>query len=92
MSSICWVVDPSKVIKRFKYCFGPQPLAFVLNWSSIFQSRVKIVLAVKCWMENADMANVITPFLPPGFSRMSAHKTRQPEPSRPDPTRDCHIK
>jgi hypothetical protein len=46
-----------KVIKRFKYCFGPQPLAFVLNWSSIFQSRVKIVLAVKCWMENADMAN-----------------------------------
>uniref|UniRef100_A0A2N9EI76 Uncharacterized protein n=1 Tax=Fagus sylvatica TaxID=28930 RepID=A0A2N9EI76_FAGSY len=30
---------------------------------------------------------VITPFLPPGFSRVSARKTRQPEPSRSDPTR-----
>jgi hypothetical protein len=35
---------------------------------------------------------VITPFLPPGFSRVSARKTRQPEPSRPDPTRALHIK
>uniref|UniRef100_A0A2N9HCA1 Uncharacterized protein n=1 Tax=Fagus sylvatica TaxID=28930 RepID=A0A2N9HCA1_FAGSY len=30
---------------------------------------------------------VITPFLPTGFSRVSARKTRQPEPSRPDPTK-----
>ena len=35
---------------------------------------------------------VITPFLPPGFSRVSARKTRQPYPSRPDPTRARHIK
>uniref|UniRef100_A0A2N9FX97 Retrotransposon gag domain-containing protein n=1 Tax=Fagus sylvatica TaxID=28930 RepID=A0A2N9FX97_FAGSY len=35
---------------------------------------------------------VITPFLPPGFSRVSARKTRQPEPSRPDLTRARHIK
>uniref|UniRef100_A0A2N9HS98 Reverse transcriptase domain-containing protein n=1 Tax=Fagus sylvatica TaxID=28930 RepID=A0A2N9HS98_FAGSY len=28
---------------------------------------------------------VITPFLPTRFSRVSARKTRQPEPSRPDP-------
>jgi hypothetical protein len=35
---------------------------------------------------------VITPFLPMGFSRVSARKTRQPEPSRPDPTRVRHIK
>uniref|UniRef100_A0A2N9HB84 Uncharacterized protein n=1 Tax=Fagus sylvatica TaxID=28930 RepID=A0A2N9HB84_FAGSY len=34
----------------------------------------------------------ITPFLPPGFSRVSARKTRQPEPSRPDPTRAHHLK
>uniref|UniRef100_A0A2N9G098 Uncharacterized protein n=1 Tax=Fagus sylvatica TaxID=28930 RepID=A0A2N9G098_FAGSY len=35
---------------------------------------------------------VITPFLPPGFSRVSARKTRQPEPSRSDPTRALRIK
>uniref|UniRef100_A0A2N9I400 Aminotransferase-like plant mobile domain-containing protein n=1 Tax=Fagus sylvatica TaxID=28930 RepID=A0A2N9I400_FAGSY len=35
---------------------------------------------------------VITPFLPPGFSRVSARKTRQPEPSRPVPTRAHHLK
>jgi hypothetical protein len=35
---------------------------------------------------------VITPFLPPGFSRVSARKTRQPEPSRPIPTRAHHLK
>uniref|UniRef100_A0A2N9GP19 Uncharacterized protein n=1 Tax=Fagus sylvatica TaxID=28930 RepID=A0A2N9GP19_FAGSY len=35
---------------------------------------------------------VITPFLPPGFSRVSARKTRQPEPSRSDPTRARRIK
>jgi hypothetical protein len=35
---------------------------------------------------------VITPFLPTGFSRVSTRKTRQPEPSRPDPTRAHHIK
>ena len=35
---------------------------------------------------------VITPFLPPGFSRVLARKTRQPEPSWPDPTRARHIK
>jgi hypothetical protein len=57
MSSIRWVMNPSKVIKRFKYCFGPQPLAFVLNWSSTFKPRIKIVLAIKCWMKNADMTN-----------------------------------
>jgi hypothetical protein len=34
---------------------------------------------------------VITPFLPPGFSRVSARKTRQPEPSRPVPTRAHHL-
>jgi hypothetical protein len=39
-----------------------------------------------------DVATVITPFLPPRFSRVSARKTRQPEPSRPDPTRARHIK
>jgi hypothetical protein len=36
---------------------------------------------------NKEGATVITPFLPPGFSRISACKTRQPEPSRPDPTK-----
>jgi hypothetical protein len=35
---------------------------------------------------------VITPFLPTGFSRVSARKTRQPEPSRPVPTRAHHLK
>jgi hypothetical protein len=35
--------------------------------------------------------SVITPFLPPGFSRVSARKTRQPEPSRPVPTRADHL-
>jgi hypothetical protein len=35
---------------------------------------------------------VITPFLPPGFSRVSARKTRQPGPSRSDPTRARRIK
>jgi hypothetical protein len=35
---------------------------------------------------------VITPFLPPGFSRVSTCKTRQPEPSRPVPTRAHHLK
>jgi hypothetical protein len=37
------------------------------------------------------MDTVITPFLPPGFSRVSARKTRQPEPSRPVPTRAHHL-
>uniref|UniRef100_A0A2N9FYA0 Uncharacterized protein n=1 Tax=Fagus sylvatica TaxID=28930 RepID=A0A2N9FYA0_FAGSY len=41
---------------------------------------------------NKEGATVITPFLPPGFSRVSARKTRQPEPSRPVPTRAHHIK
>jgi hypothetical protein len=36
--------------------------------------------------------SVITPFLPPGFSRVSARKTRQPESSRPVPTRAHHLK
>ena len=35
---------------------------------------------------------VITPFLPSGFSRVLAHKTRQPKPNRPDPTRAHHVK
>jgi hypothetical protein len=35
--------------------------------------------------------NCHTPFLPPGFSRVSARKTRQPEPSRPVPTRAHHL-
>uniref|UniRef100_A0A2N9GTZ8 Retrotransposon gag domain-containing protein n=1 Tax=Fagus sylvatica TaxID=28930 RepID=A0A2N9GTZ8_FAGSY len=39
-----------------------------------------------------NLAGVITPFLPPGFSRVSARKTRQPEPSRSDPTRALRIK
>jgi hypothetical protein len=41
---------------------------------------------------NKEGATVITPFLPPGFSRVSVRKTRQPEPSRSDPTRARHIK
>jgi hypothetical protein len=41
---------------------------------------------------NKEGATVITPFLPPGFSRVSARKTRQPEPSRSDPTRALRIK
>ena len=35
---------------------------------------------------------VITPFLPTGFSRVSARKTGQPGPSQHDPTRPRHIK
>jgi hypothetical protein len=35
---------------------------------------------------------VITPFLPPGFSRVSARKTRQPKPSWPDPTSAHHVR
>jgi hypothetical protein len=35
---------------------------------------------------------VITPFLPPGFSRVSTSKTRQPEPSRPDLTKARQVK
>jgi hypothetical protein len=27
------------------------------NWSSTFQRCVKMVIAVKCWMEKADVAN-----------------------------------
>jgi hypothetical protein len=38
-----------------------------------------------------DIGSVITPFLPTGFSRVSARKSRQPEPSRPDPTRARHT-
>jgi hypothetical protein len=41
---------------------------------------------------NKEGATVITPFLPPGFSRVSARKTRQPGPSRSDPTRARRIK
>uniref|UniRef100_A0A2N9FRD1 GAG-pre-integrase domain-containing protein n=1 Tax=Fagus sylvatica TaxID=28930 RepID=A0A2N9FRD1_FAGSY len=40
----------------------------------------------------AGSPTVITPFLPPGFSRTSARKMRQPEPSRPDPTKARHDK
>jgi hypothetical protein len=36
--------------------------------------------------------SVITPFLPTGFSRVSARKTGQPEPSQHDPTKARHIK
>uniref|UniRef100_A0A2N9ET30 Aminotransferase-like plant mobile domain-containing protein n=1 Tax=Fagus sylvatica TaxID=28930 RepID=A0A2N9ET30_FAGSY len=43
-------------------------------------------------MGGVAMDSVITPFLPPGFSRVSARKTRQPEPSRSDPTRARRIK
>ena len=32
-------------------------LSTVLNWSSTFQRCVKMVIAVKCWMEKADVAN-----------------------------------
>jgi hypothetical protein len=35
--------------------------------------------------------HVITPFLPPGFSRVSARKTRQPESSRFVPKRAHHL-
>ena len=41
---------------------------------------------------NKDGATVITPFLPTGFSRVLARKTRQPKPSQHDPTKPCHIK
>jgi hypothetical protein len=41
---------------------------------------------------NKEGATVITPFLPPGFSRVSVRKTRQPEPSRSDPMRALRIK
>ena len=41
---------------------------------------------------NKEGATVITPFFPAGFSRVSARKTRQPEPSRPDPTKVYHTK
>ena len=37
-------------------------------------------------------ATVITPFLPTGFSRVSARKTGQPGPSQHDPTKPRHIK
>ena len=36
--------------------------------------------------------SVITPFLPTGFSRVSARKTGQPGPSQHDPTKPRHIK
>ena len=41
---------------------------------------------------NKEGATVITPFLPTGFSRVSACKTRQPEPSQHDSTKARHIK
>ena len=41
---------------------------------------------------NKEGATVITPFLPTRFSRVSAHKTRQPEPSRPNLTKARHDK
>uniref|UniRef100_A0A2N9GBC2 Uncharacterized protein n=1 Tax=Fagus sylvatica TaxID=28930 RepID=A0A2N9GBC2_FAGSY len=44
------------------------------------------------WNYGMKVISVITPFLPPGFSRVSARKTRQPEPSRSDPTRARRIK
>jgi hypothetical protein len=40
---------------------------------------------------NKEGATVITPFLPPGFSRVSARKTRQPESSRFVPKRAHHL-
>ena len=43
-------------------------------------------------IQNIRGQGVITPFLPSGFSRVSTRKTRQPKPSRPDPTRACHVK
>ena len=42
---------------RFKYRFYPQPLVFVSNWSSTFQPCVKMVIFVKCWMENTNTTN-----------------------------------
>jgi hypothetical protein len=65
-------MNASRVVNQlhclwFKYRFGPQPLALcvklvpnlsiVSNWSSTFQPCVKMVIAVKCWIENADVAN-----------------------------------
>jgi hypothetical protein len=41
---------------------------------------------------NKEGVTVITPFLPTGFSRVSTRKTRQPEPSRPDLMKACHVK
>ena len=42
--------------------------------------------------KQAHLPAVITLFLPTGFSRVSARKTRKPEPSWPDLTRARHIK
>ena len=36
--------------------------------------------------------DVITPFLPTRFSRVSTRKTGQPRPSQHDPTKPRHIK
>ena len=43
-------------------------------------------------MPNKERATVITLFLPPGISRVSTHKTRQPGPNQSNPTKTRHIK
>ena len=52
-------------------------------------SFIKIFQPKTCFL---GWTNVITPFLPTGFSRVSARKTRQPGPSQHDPTKPHHIK
>jgi hypothetical protein len=57
-------------------------------WSFLF-----LFFDLGCFEEGGSfVVVVITPFLPPGFSRVSARKTRQPEPSRSDPTKALRIK
>ena len=45
------------VLNLWPLCQNVPNLSTVSNWSSTFQPCVKMVLTVKCWMENADMAN-----------------------------------
>jgi hypothetical protein len=65
-----------------------------LKWLPPARQNYKLNLSCVNSLEtsNSGVGVVITPFLPPGFSRVSARKTRQPELSRPVPMRAHRIK
>uniref|UniRef100_A0A2N9FQ56 Uncharacterized protein n=1 Tax=Fagus sylvatica TaxID=28930 RepID=A0A2N9FQ56_FAGSY len=64
---------------------GPPPVQPSKPEERDFQLDAKVEKTMRSTkMVDASALLVITPFLPPGFSRVSARKTRQPEPSRPD--------
>ena len=69
-----------------KYYFNSIKTPLIFNHPHYQNLSITRVIFKPC------ISPVITPFLPSGFSRVLACKTRQPEPSWPDPTRAHHVK